>query len=177
MIFTLGQLLITLTNMIAHGHADERYAQYSNELWPNDLNFTIGYLLQLFCTLEVAFVAKSKLLFEEPPYNSFFVFLLQGKLCCVRELCTLEKIVGTKPLPKKLLLQMDNYVKDNKNWHFLVVFSLLTAKDVFEEMKLGFLIVGHTHDDIDGYFSYMSKKLRKIIIYVLVDLMRVFMVS
>jgi hypothetical protein len=43
----------------------------------------------------------------------------------------------------------------------LAVLSLLTAKDVFEEMKLGFFIVDHTHDDIDGCFSYMSKKLRK----------------
>jgi hypothetical protein len=25
------------------------------------------------------------------------------------------KIVGAKPLPRNLLLQMDNYMKDNKN--------------------------------------------------------------
>jgi hypothetical protein len=66
----------------------------------------------------------------------------------------LEKIVGAKPLLRNLLLQMDNCVKDNKNWHFLAFRSLLTAKDVFEEMKLRFLIVGHTHDDIDGRFNY-----------------------
>jgi len=42
MICGLGQLPITLTGMIAHGHDDDRYAQYSNELWPNDPNFTIG---------------------------------------------------------------------------------------------------------------------------------------
>jgi len=33
--------------MIAHGDGDERYVQYSNELWPNDPNFTIGSLLWL----------------------------------------------------------------------------------------------------------------------------------
>jgi len=43
MIFGLGQLPITLMSMIVHGN--ERYAQYSNELWPNDPNFTIGSLL------------------------------------------------------------------------------------------------------------------------------------
>ncbi len=32
-------------------------------------------------------------------------------------------------------------------------------RDVFEEMKLGFLIVGRTHEDIDGCFGYLSKKL------------------
>jgi hypothetical protein len=34
----LGQLLITLMGMIVHGHGDEAYIQYSNELWPNDLD-------------------------------------------------------------------------------------------------------------------------------------------
>ncbi len=42
MIFGLGQLPITLIGMIVHGHGNEMYAQYSNELWPNDPNFTIG---------------------------------------------------------------------------------------------------------------------------------------
>jgi len=35
------------------------------------------------------------------------------------------------------------------------------AKEVFEEVKLGFLVVGHTHEDIDGYLGHLSKKLRK----------------
>jgi hypothetical protein len=31
-------------------------------------------------------------------------------------------------------------------------------RDVFEEVKLGFLAIGHTHDDIiDGCFAYLSK--------------------
>ncbi len=31
-----------------------------------------------------------------------------------------EQVVGAKPLPKKLLFQMDNFVKDNKNRHLFV---------------------------------------------------------
>ncbi len=50
-------------------------------------------------------------------------------------------------------------------------------RDLFEEMKLGFLVVGHTYEDVDGCFGYLSRKLRKQNNYVLVDLMRVFMVS
>ncbi len=46
MIFGLAQLPITLMGMIAHGHGDERYAQYLNELLPNDPNFIIGSLLR-----------------------------------------------------------------------------------------------------------------------------------
>jgi hypothetical protein len=34
-------------------------------------------------------------------------------------------------------------------------------EDVFEEVKLRFLIIGHTHEDIDGCFGYLSKKLRE----------------
>jgi hypothetical protein len=32
MVSKLGQLLVTLTRMIAHGHGDKAYVQYSNEL-------------------------------------------------------------------------------------------------------------------------------------------------
>jgi hypothetical protein len=33
------------------------------------------------------------------------------------------------------------------------------ARDVFEEVKLGFLVVVHTHEGINGCFGYLSKKL------------------
>jgi len=72
---------------------------------------------------------------------------------------------------------MDNCVKNNKNQHMLVFLSLLTAKDVFEEVKLGFFIIGHTHEDIDGYFGSLSKKLKEENNYILVDLMRTFIIS
>jgi len=45
-----------------------------------------------------------------------------------------EQVVGAKPLLKKLLLQMDNFVKDNRNWHLFVFLSLLIAKEVFEKV-------------------------------------------
>jgi len=51
------------------------------------------------------------------------------------------------------------------------------ARDVFEEVKLVFLVVGHTHEDIDGCFGYLSKKLRREKNYILIDLMRAFMIS
>jgi hypothetical protein len=38
----------------------------------------------------------------------------------VKALKLFEQVVSAKLLPKKLLLQMDNCVKDNKNWHLLV---------------------------------------------------------
>jgi hypothetical protein len=68
-------------------------------------------------------------------------------------------------------------MKDNKNWHLLTFLSLLIARDVFEEVKLGFIVVGHTHEDIDICFGYLSKNLREQNNYILDYLMRAFMVS
>ena len=42
---------------------------------------------------------------------------------------------------------------------------------------MGFLVVGHTHEDIDGHFSYLSKLLKMKNTYVLADLMKAFMDS
>jgi hypothetical protein len=73
----------------------------------------------------------------------------------------MNKIVGVKPLPTKLFLQMENCVKDSTNHHMLAFLSLLIACNVFEEVQLGFLVVGHTHEHIDGSFGYLSNFLRK----------------
>ncbi len=77
--------------------------QYSNELWPNDPNFTIGSLLWLFRTLEKTPACESKMLFKHPPQNAFFACLLQGKSHYIIELKTPNESVGPKPLPKKFL--------------------------------------------------------------------------
>ncbi len=121
---------MTLTRMIVHGHGDEMFVQYSNELWPNDPrpndpNFTIGSLLCLFRSLEKEPVRESRVLFEFEPQNTFFQQILQGISYCLNALKFVDKIVSVKPLPRKLLFQMDNCVKDNKNRHLLPFLSLL----------------------------------------------------
>jgi hypothetical protein len=50
--------------------------------------------------------------------------------------------------------------------------SLLTTKEVFEKMQLGFFIVSHMDEDINGSYGYFSTILKKQNIYVLVDLMK-----
>jgi hypothetical protein len=62
----------------------------------------------------------------------------------LKALKALEQVVGAKPLPKKLLLQMDNCLKDNKNRHLLVFLSLSIVNEVFEKVQLEFLVIGHT---------------------------------
>ena len=55
--------------------------------------------------------------------------------------------------------------------------SLLTVLGVFEEIQASFLLVGHTHEDIDAYFSHLSKALKSKNKFVLADLMKAFMQS
>ena len=84
---------------------------------------------------------------------------------------------GRKTLPMKLYLQLDNSTKDNKNKYPMVFFSLLTARGVFKETQAGFLLIGHTHEDIDAYFSHLLKPLKRKNTLVLADLMKAFMQS
>ena len=64
-----------------------------------------------------------------------------------------------KNLPPILLLQMDNYSSNNKN-HFVFAFlSLLIARRVFDIVEVGFLLVGHTHEDIDGTYEILLAKI------------------
>jgi hypothetical protein len=78
---------------------------------------------------------------------------------------------------KKKFLRINNCVKDNNNQHLLAFISLLMVRDVFEEVKVGFIVVGHTHEDINGCFGYLSKKLKDKNNNILVDFMRAFMIS
>ena len=101
----------------------------------------------------------SKELFIVPPQNSFFEVLLHGKSRCSTSILLSSPsmvpspIPGrpTVPLPKKLFLQLDNSAKDNKNRYVMAFCSLLTARRIFKEVTVGFLVVGHTHKDIDGH--------------------------
>jgi hypothetical protein len=72
---------------------------------------------------------------------------------------------------------MDNCVKDNKNYHLLMFVSLLTTCEVFKEVQMGFLVVGHMHEDIDENFGYLLKNLKEQNNNVMVDLMKAFMLS
>jgi hypothetical protein len=58
-----------------------------------------------------------------------------------------------KPLPRHLMLLLDNCPKKNKNQTMIAFGSDLVARGIFETVTIFFLIVGHTHEDIDATFS------------------------
>ena len=62
---------------------------------------------------------------------------------------------------RTLYLQLDNTTKQCKSKYMLCYLALLVAWFVFDEAMLSFLMVGHTHEDIDQMFSRLAIWLRK----------------
>ncbi|XP_030834677.1 uncharacterized protein LOC115921382 [Strongylocentrotus purpuratus] len=66
----------------------------------------------------------------------------------------------TKPLPPILFLQADNCWRENKNKYVMALLEMLVGKKIFHEVHLSYLLVGHTHEDIDQLFSQIGPKLK-----------------
>ena len=63
-------------------------------------------------------------------------------------------------LPPKLCIQAENYGKENQNQYMFALCATLVVFKYFAEVHLSFLIVGHTHEDIDQKFNTISKTLK-----------------
>ena len=64
-------------------------------------------------------------------------------------------------LPPVLYLQLDNCGVNKNRWVIKLLAGLVHA-GLFKKIKMCFLIVGHTHVDIDQFFSCVSRKLRNL---------------
>jgi hypothetical protein len=82
-----------------------------------------GSLLQLLGALEKEPLNES----QNEPQNAFFWRLMHGGSHCLGALWALENFTSVKPLLRKLLFQMDNCVKNNKNCHFLAFLQKLNV--------------------------------------------------
>ena len=65
-------------------------------------------------------------------------------------------------IPLILFLQLDNTLRENKNNLVFTYLNILVRKLILKKIKIGFLIVGHTHNNIDQIFSKFSMKLNKV---------------
>ena len=63
-------------------------------------------------------------------------------------------------LPSKLWLQLDNTTKQNKARFVIAWLQVLVFSGVFNVAELHFLPVGHTHIDVDQFFSRVAMQLR-----------------
>jgi hypothetical protein len=92
----------------------------------------------------------------------------------INSLChVLRQHQRTGPLPEVLYIQLDNATGENKNRFILFFCALLVGAGVFEKVKLSFLPVGHTHEDIDQLFSRFAESLRRMDCFSWDDLERI----
>ena len=162
----LMKLPISVTGMLAHGHGDVKYAHYTLDLYPADSNQTIGSIAKLLRDLESPPKSSNPCsLFVGAGTTELYEAVLGGSEQCITsikpKLTAGPNPVGLVKLPPILHVQLDNCWRDNKSRYIKCFWSLLVAKGIFEEIQVSFLLVGHTHDDIDASFGRWSMKLRE----------------
>ena len=131
-------------------------------MYPADSNHTIGSFAKFLHDLEKPPSYSSILLFENSGSTPLYEAVMDGKDVCPHSLPEppSENVIATN-LPPTLRVQLDNCAKDNKSRYVFAYWSLLVAKGIFKEVFVSFLLVAHTHDDIDASFGQWSMKLRE----------------
>ena len=66
-----------------------------------------------------------------------------------------SQALGPQPLPRHLVLQVDNTVSQAKNGFVGAFCAYVVAKQMFQTVTMNYLMVGHTHEDIDQVFSLL----------------------
>ena len=79
-------------------------------------------------------------------------------LTCIHN--TLMELAKEGPLPRVLYLQVDGGA-ENKNQWMVSYLSMLIEVGMFDKIKMCFLPVGHTHEDIDQAFSRIAVYLNR----------------
>ena len=88
--------------------------------------------------------------------------MLFGKEGCLNSLLPEGEISRmAEPLPPVLHVQLDNAASDKKNRFMFCFWSLLVHMGVFREIYVNFLLVGHTHEDINALFGRWSMHLKE----------------
>jgi hypothetical protein len=125
--------------MIAHGHGDVKFTHYALDLYPTDLNHTIGLFARLLHDLEKSPSYSSILLFKNTGSTLLYEVVLVGKDVCMHSL----------PEPSTMTIVQKTIKVDM----FFAYWSLLVTKCIFKEVFVSFLLIGHTHDGIDASFG------------------------
>jgi hypothetical protein len=148
--------------MISHSHGDVKYVHYGLNFYHSDANHTVGSFAKLLRDLEKPPVHSSRVLFDGCGTTPLYQTVLAGKEVCISSLSDSPlELVCAKALPPTLHVQLDNCAKDNKCRYVFCFLSLLVTKGIFKQVFVSFLMVGHTHYDIDAYFGWWSMKLHE----------------
>ena len=150
----LMKLPVSVTGILAHGHANVQYVHYGLDVFSHDSNYTIGSMAKLLRDLELPSKSSSRELFTNSKSTNLFKVVLEGADMCNASLPPLPNTLApAMQLPPILNLQMDNATGDNKNRYVFCFWSLLVANKIFREVYVNFMIVDHMHDDIDALFA------------------------
>jgi hypothetical protein len=85
-------------------------------------------------------------------------------------LMVISLAASAAPLPPTLYVQLDGAGENKCRW-LLLMLGILVALGVFMKIKLSFLPVGHTHEDIDQLFSRLAAILKEFDILTMNELM------
>ena len=148
------KLPISITRMISHVHGEVRYAHYGVDIFPMDSNHIAGLIAKLLRNLKLPPKHSLWELFSRSESTLLFAALLARHGMCTSSLLPqVAEHVATKPLPPVLNLQLDNATRNNKNRFVFAFCLLLMYHGVFQEVYINFLMIGHTHDDIDALLA------------------------
>lgn len=89
--------------------------------------------------------------------NAFLEVLLRT-ISRVQRLCK----EGGRAFPRHLVLQSDNTVAQAKNALTLLLLGVLVSLGFFSTATLNFLMVGHTHEDIDQLFALLIQYILRV---------------
>ena len=94
---------------------------------------------------------------------------------------TIHAILATlaqqETLPTHLFLQLDNCASENKNRALFTFLAALVASGMFQTVYVNYLLVGHTHEDIDQMFSRFSIAIGKRDIFTVAELYDIYETS
>jgi hypothetical protein len=72
---------------------------------------------------------------------------------------------------RNVYIQLDN-VYSNKGYIILICLAILIRLGIVKKIKIGYLLVGHTHDDIDGLIGVIASALRQLDVMSLSELVK-----
>ncbi|KAL3692157.1 hypothetical protein R1sor_005808 [Riccia sorocarpa] len=166
---------LKVIGILNHGHEPGVVAHVTvGGLWKSDPNYTITSIAKQLRDYENFHTDKKlgNLHFTDqtsyPLFNAlmdeevFNTTVLAKKRQSKEEFFQMEGAdnselqASTRMLPPNLYIQLDNSAKDNKNWAMMAFCSELVARGCCKMITMSFLVVGHTHEDVDVFFSKVN---------------------
>ncbi|KAL3691171.1 hypothetical protein R1sor_004822 [Riccia sorocarpa] len=168
-------LPLKVIGILNHGHELGVVAHVTvGGLWKSDPNYTITSIAKQLRDYENFHTDKKleDLHFTDQTSHSLFNALMDEEVFNTTVLAKKRQLkeeffqmegadnselqASTRMLPPNLYIQLDNSAKDNKNWTMMAFCNELVARGCCKMITMSFLVVGHTHEDVDAFFSKVN---------------------